>query len=149
MNPIMPGEVVSSSSSNDTLSRVGKEAPKVGKSVGQPINLPAENPLLRRYDPNKPYDMFKGTNLDVKSIVAPMNGYMSAAGDPTVLDKLYGKLKSVVGLNTQPQRLHIATHTLRIRCLSLSALCLSSRTGIATGALIAVDSITCPSVPKK
>ena len=105
LSPVMPGEVVSSNNTNDSLSRVGKQAPKVGKSIGEPINLPAENPLLRRYDPNKPYDVFRGTNLDVKSIVAPMNGFSQTAGtgDPTMLDRLYSKLQSVVGLSTKPQ----------------------------------------------
>ncbi len=103
-SPIMPGEVVSGSNSSDKLNRVGKQAPRVGKPIGEPINLPTENALLRRYDPDKPYDMFKGTGLDTSSIVGPMNGYTQVAGtDKSAVGQFYNKLKSWVGLSTKPQ----------------------------------------------
>jgi hypothetical protein len=86
----MPGQVVGTGFG---LSSVGQQVPKAAPPAGQPINLPADSPMMRRYDPSRPYDVFKGTNLSPDQLAAPIEGY----GDQSVLSKLYQKLKSVVG----------------------------------------------------
>lgn len=93
----MPGQVVGN---GFTLSKVGSQAAPsagspVGSQVGRPLNVPADSPNMRRYDPARPYDVFKGTNLSADQLVAPLPG---VGGDMTVLEKLYAKLKSIVGL---------------------------------------------------
>jgi len=86
----MPGQVVGTSYN---LSGVGQQLPKAAPAAGQPINLPAESPLMRRADLTRPLDAFKGTNLNASQIAAPVMGI----GDQTILDRLYDKVKSAVG----------------------------------------------------
>lgn len=89
----MPGQVVGT---GFNLSPVGQSVRKASPPAGQPINLPAESAMMRRYDPNRPYDVFKGTNLSPSQLAAPIE----ATGPQSVLGKLYGKLKSVVGFGS-------------------------------------------------
>lgn len=101
VGPSMPGQVVSSYSG--TVGPVGQKAPAAAPQVGAPIT---SSPMMRPYDPNKPYDAFKGTNIDTKLILAPLVG---ADGQPVkppgAIDKLTDKLKSLVGLSsTTPTR---------------------------------------------
>jgi hypothetical protein len=92
----MPGQVVGTTVNFNT-NRVGQQLPRVGAPVGQPLNIPADSPLIRRYDPNRPFDVFKGTNISPNQVVAPIVG----VGDQSAFEKLYDKLKSIVGLNKQ------------------------------------------------
>ncbi len=94
-NEVMPGQVVSTI---NNFQQVGTRLPQVGQKVGQPINMPPDTPLMRRYDPSKPFDAFKGTNLDKRMVAAPVP---LIAGDQTVLERFYDKLKSVVGISTK------------------------------------------------
>jgi hypothetical protein len=51
--------------------------------------------MMRRYDPNRPYDVFQGTNLSPNLLAAPVTvpgGEMS----------IYDKLKAFLGLGRQP-----------------------------------------------
>jgi hypothetical protein len=98
----MPGQVVGTG----VTTPVGQQIPRAGAPVGQPLNLPADSPNLRRYDPNRPYDVFKGTNLSVDQLAAPIPG----AGDQSALSKLYDKLKSVVGM-TKPGEMRAPNYT--------------------------------------
>ena len=34
--------------------------------------MPVGNPLVRPYDPSRPYDVFKGTDIDPRTVVAPV-----------------------------------------------------------------------------
>ena len=52
---------------------------------------------MRRYDPSKPFDAFKGSNIDPRSVVAPIPG---VAGDQNLLVRFYEKVKSVMGVTT-------------------------------------------------
>jgi hypothetical protein len=76
------------------FSRVGQQFPQVGAKVGKPLNVPEDTPFMRRYDPTRPFDAFKGTNIDTRSIVAPVQGL----GDQTALEKFYAKVKSTFGI---------------------------------------------------
>lgn len=89
----MPGQAVGS---GFKFNAVGNPFPQAGTKVGQPINLPAEGPLMRRADPNNPFDGFRGTNLDPKSVIAPVPGSGNA------FDRFYDQMKSAVGLSVQP-----------------------------------------------
>jgi hypothetical protein len=90
----MPGQVVGS---GFQFSPVGSQFPQAGTRVGEPTNLPPDTPLMRRANLNDPFDAFRGTKLDPKSVVAPFPG-----GDQTALERLYDKLKSAIGLSTKP-----------------------------------------------
>lgn len=111
----------------------GKDQPPAampGQAVGTPLNLnpvgtpvnravPSRNdlkkvgsPLSRPYDPTKPLDVFKGTNLDPKAVVAPIAGYPgTAAGDPNLLDRLYQKLNASVTSFFRPSQPDRPTYT--------------------------------------
>jgi hypothetical protein len=101
-NTSMPGQIVGTG----VTAPVGQQVPKAAAPAGQPLNLPADSPNLRRYDPNRPYDVFKGTNLNVNQLVAPIPG----AGDQSTFDRLYEKLKSVVG-KSKPAELRAPNYT--------------------------------------
>jgi hypothetical protein len=90
----MPGQVVSS---GFRFSPVGDQFPQAGTKVGQPVNLPPDTPLMRRASLNDPFDAFRGTRLDPKSVAAPFPG-----SDQNALERFYDKLKSAVGLQTKP-----------------------------------------------
>jgi len=81
------GQVVSTGFNlNPAGNRVPAAAPPAGTNVG--------NPLLRPYDPNRPLDAFKGTNLSAKNVVAPVTG-IPGTQQPDLLDRVYDKLGSV------------------------------------------------------
>lgn len=85
----IPGQVVSTSFN---LPSVASPIPKATTPAGNPVG----NPLMRPYDPSKPYDVFKGTNIDPKSVLAPVSGYPGLqTQQPDLLDRLYDKLSSV------------------------------------------------------
>jgi hypothetical protein len=45
-----------------------------------------------------PYEQFQGTNLNAKSVVAPVNGYTDQV-KPSLFDQTVDRLKGIVGLN--------------------------------------------------
>ena len=67
-------------------SRVPSAAPQAGNTIG--------SPLMRPYDPARPLDALKGSNIDPKRVVAPVTGFPGTQ-QPDLFDKLYGKLNSV------------------------------------------------------
>lgn len=83
------GQVVSNGFTlNPAGTRVPAAAPPAGTNVG--------NAMMRPYDPMRPLDAFKGTNLSPKNVVAPVTG-LPGTQQPDLLDRLYGKLSSVTG----------------------------------------------------
>ncbi len=93
-NQPMPGQVVGTTFGSTTFHQVGTQFPQAAPRVGKPVNVPEDTPLMRRYDPNRPFDAFKGTNIDPRSIVAPVQG----VGDQTALERFYDKVKSAFGI---------------------------------------------------
>lgn len=86
----MPGQVVGTY--HGQTMPVGNQFPNAGQQVGQPITAGA---LQRPYDPNHPYDQFKGTNIDTKQILAPLVGPDGKpVKEPDALDKLSEKIKA-------------------------------------------------------
>jgi hypothetical protein len=94
-NTVMPGQAVGT---GFNFNSVGTQFQPAGSKVGQPLNVPADTPMMRRADPKNPFDGFRGTNLDPKSIVAPVPG----VGDQNALERLYNRMKSAVGLAPKP-----------------------------------------------
>ena len=88
----MPGQAVGSSY---RFNSVGSTFPQAGTKLGQPINIPADSPLMRRTDPNNPLDAFRGTALDPSNVIAPV------AGVGNGLDNFFQKVKAAVGLSVQ------------------------------------------------
>ena len=85
--PIAGGQVVSNSFNlNPAGARVPSAAPQAGNSIG--------SPLMRPYDPTRPLDAFKGSNIDPKTVIAPVSG-LPGTGQPDLLDRLYSRLGSV------------------------------------------------------
>jgi hypothetical protein len=83
-------------------------------AVGTPVNkaVPSradlkklESPLSRPYDPSKPLDVFKGTNLDPKQVMAPVAAFPQTPNQ-SLLDKLNDKFASVTSFfkPSQPTR---------------------------------------------
>jgi hypothetical protein len=91
----MPGQVVGTGIS---LNPAGATIPRAVPSRDDIKKL--ENPLTRPYDPSKPYDVFKGTNLDPTSVVAPVAGFPTTGQDPNLLQRLYTKIGTVTGFLT-------------------------------------------------
>ncbi|MBA4190548.1 MAG: hypothetical protein C0467_21385 [Planctomycetaceae bacterium] len=87
----MPGQVVGSGYSTQS---VGQPLPKAAPPAGQPIGLPADSAMMRRYDPNRPYDALKGTNLSRDQVRAPIAGM----GDQS----MWSQLKVIFGLSKPP-----------------------------------------------
>jgi hypothetical protein len=87
----MPGQVVGTGYS---LSPAGTALPKAAPPAGTPIGSPFGSAAMRPYDPSRPYDVFKGTNIDTRNIAAPVVGF----GDQSAMSKFFDKLKSVVGI---------------------------------------------------
>lgn len=87
----MPGQQVGSVFK---LNAAGQVLPKAVPQAGDPVGTQG-----RKYDPSRPLDVFKGTNIDPASVVAPVAGYPGTGQDPTLLDRLYTKLGSLVGLS--------------------------------------------------
>ena len=106
-NTSMPGTVVSSTA-GEKLKLVGNDLPQVAKPVGKPLNLPSNNPLMRPFNPNNPLESLEGTNLSVKSIVAPVNGF-STAVQPSTFQQISNTVKSILGINTPPTAPRIYT----------------------------------------
>lgn len=80
------GQVVSNAFTlNPAGTRIPAAAPPVGSNVG--------SPTMRPYDPFRPLDAFKGTNLNPKNVVAPVTG-LPGTQQPDLLDRLYGKLSA-------------------------------------------------------
>jgi hypothetical protein len=91
MGPLPGGQVVGSSTNlnlSPAAPRLPAAAPPAGTNIG--------NPYLRPYDPNKPLDVFKGTGLNVRDVVAPVTG-ISGTQKPDLLDRLYEKISSMTG----------------------------------------------------
>lgn len=89
--PVMPGQVVGT---GFTMQQVGQPFPRVGNPVGQPINIPPNSPMMRPYDPNRPYDVFKGTNIDPRSVVVPPQ----TGPDSNIFTRTYEQVKSILGM---------------------------------------------------
>lgn len=87
-NALMPGQGVGTGFS---LPSVGTRQPQAAPKVGAPVG----NAFQRPYDPSKPLDAFKGTSLDPKSVVAPVQAM--GADNPNLLDRFYVKLGTVFG----------------------------------------------------
>ncbi len=83
----MPGQIVGN---GFNLSPAGQPA---GQPVGQPVNMPAENSHMRPYNPNRPYDMFKGSTFSPDQLVAPIPGVAA----PSLLEKFNSRLKAMLG----------------------------------------------------
>jgi hypothetical protein len=85
--PLGGGQVVSSGFNlGPAAPRVPAAAPPAGNNVGSPLQRP--------YDPSRPLDVLKGTNLSAKNVVAPVTG-MPGTQQPDLLDRLADKLSSV------------------------------------------------------
>jgi hypothetical protein len=83
----MPGQIVSRGFNlNPAGMRLPAAAPQAGTHISSPLTKP--------YDPNRPLDVFKGTNIDPKSVVAPVSG-VPGTQQPDLLDRINSKLGSV------------------------------------------------------
>ncbi|WP_439627381.1 hypothetical protein [Gemmata sp.] len=76
----MPGQVVGTGYGTNI---VGQQIPKAAPAVGQPLGLPADSAMVRRYDPNRPYDALKGSSYTPGQVRAPVPG-----GDRTILQTI-------------------------------------------------------------
>jgi hypothetical protein len=85
--PSMPGQIVSK---GFNLKPAGMRLPAAAPQAGTHIS----SPLTKPYDPNRPLDVFKGTNIDPKSVVAPVSG-VPGTQQPDLLDRINSKLGSV------------------------------------------------------
>lgn len=99
----MPGQAVSTYRGGP-VAPVGQRLPAAAPPAGQPIAN--ANAMQRPYDPNRPYDAFKGTNIDPNSVVAPLVGADGLPiGPPDVLDKLSDRIRAFFGtLKPNPPR---------------------------------------------
>jgi hypothetical protein len=86
----MPGQTVSTYRGGP-LTPVGQRLPAAAPQVGQPVTA---NAMQRPYDPNRPFDAFKGTNLDPKNVAAPLVADGKEFAPPDALDKLSEKIKA-------------------------------------------------------
>jgi hypothetical protein len=93
-NASMPGQVVGNSMSY-SVNPVGTEITKAAPNAGKAINMPLDNPMMRRYDATRPLDVFKGTGLSASQVIAPVHG----VGDQSSFHQLFDKLKSVVSFS--------------------------------------------------
>jgi hypothetical protein len=90
-NTAMPGGQVVGSTY--ILNPAGNQLPQAAPQAGTPIG----NPLTQPYDPSRPMDQFKGTNIDPKSIVTPMSSFPSLqTQNRSLLDRLNERLAAVV-----------------------------------------------------
>lgn len=91
----MPGQVVGSYSG--TVGSVGQKLPLAAPAAGLPVT---SNAMMRPFDPARPYDVFKGTNIDPKQVLAPLVGPDGRPVEPPdTLDKLSAKLKALFTFN--------------------------------------------------
>ena len=87
----VPGQPVGSSFD---LPQAGSAIPKAAPQAAMPVG----NPLIRPYDPTRPLDVFKGTNLDPKMVVAPVAGFPGiGTQQPNLLERLYARFGSITG----------------------------------------------------
>jgi hypothetical protein len=86
----MPGQVVGTPLN---LNPIGNPVNKAVPSRGELKKL--ESPLSRPYDPGKPLDVFKGTNLDPKQVMAPVAEFPQTPNQ-NLLERLYDKLETKV-----------------------------------------------------
>ena len=104
----MPGQMVGTGLTYN-LSPVGSQLGRAAPPAGEPINIPADSPLMRRYDPNNPYAALEGTSLTRDQIVVPLGTELS----------MMDKLKSLIGMTkvvqTQPQSGYFPSLTRRNR----------------------------------
>lgn len=86
----MPGQVVGSY--RGQVNPVGNRLPAAAPQAGQSITANAQQ---RPYDPSRPYDVFKGTNIDPKNVLAPITGPDGKpVTPPDSLDLLSEKIKA-------------------------------------------------------
>ena len=91
----MPGQPVSTYRGGP-VSQVGSRAPAAAPQVGNTVTGPNGS---RPYDPSKPYDLFKGSNLDPNSLVAPLIGPDGKpVGQPDALDVLSDRIRGIFGM---------------------------------------------------
>ncbi|HEY3789405.1 MAG TPA: hypothetical protein VGL71_11150 [Urbifossiella sp.] len=84
----MPGQIVSTGYGLKAAGiRLPSAAPQAGRSVGSPLAKP--------YDPSRPLDVFKGTNLSANDVVAPVSGFPGLSQQPNLLDRINSKIDSV------------------------------------------------------
>ena len=96
--PGMPGQVVGSYTGS--VNPIGQRLPSVAPQAGLPVGA---NQNMRPYDPNRPYDMFKGTNFDPSSLVVPLTGPDGKpVTPPDALDRLSDKIKAFFVKNPPP-----------------------------------------------
>lgn len=94
LTPAMPGQVV-----GNAINLKAAGAP-VSQAVPSRADIKKlESPTMRAYDPSKPYDVFRGTNIDPTSVVAPVPN-VPGSGEPNMLQRLYTKLGTVTGFIT-------------------------------------------------
>ena len=105
LTPAMPGTVVGNSIN---LKSAGAPVPTAVPSRADIKKL--ESPFMRAYDPSKPYDVFKGTNIDPTSVVAPVPGF-ARTGDPNLLERLYTKLGTATGFIKPMTPPRVTTYT--------------------------------------
>ena len=105
----MPGQVVGQY--RGQVQPVGQKLPAVAPQVGQPVTA---NAMQRPFDPNRPFDAFKGTNIDPKSVVAPLVGPNGQqVTPPDALDQLSAKIKAFFVRTPPPERPPFAPGILR------------------------------------
>jgi hypothetical protein len=98
--PSMPGQVVGSYTGQ--AFPVGNKFPNAAPQAGLPITA---NAMQRPYDPNHPYDVFKGTNIDPKQVLAPLVGPDGKpVQPPDKLDVLSDSIKSFFVRTPPPAR---------------------------------------------
>jgi len=99
----MPGQAVSKFRGGQ-VSQVGQRAPAAAPQVGQTVA--GSGVRQQPYDPTRPYDQFKGTNIDPNSLVAPLVGADGKpVGQPDSLDILSERIKAIFGvLKPNPPR---------------------------------------------
>ncbi len=96
----MPGQVVGGYTGQ--VLPVGQSAPQAAPQAGQSITA---NGMQRPYDPNRPYDAFKGTGIDPKNVLAPLVGADGKPiATPDALDKLSERIKAFFIKNPPPPR---------------------------------------------
>lgn len=98
----MPGQAVSTFRGG-SVSQVGNRAPSAAPQLGQTVTGPNGS---RPLDPNRPYDVFKGTNIDPNTLAAPLVGADGKpVGQPDALDMLSERVKAIFGvLKPNPPR---------------------------------------------
>ncbi len=104
----MPGQIIGNGLTYN-LNPVGSEISRAAPPAGTPINIPADSPLMRRYNPNDPYAAFQGTTLSPDQVVGPVGTEQS----------LLDKLKSIIGITkvvqTEPRSTYFPSLTRRNR----------------------------------